>query len=499
MECEIAVHPSPSIEEVSLSFSTPSGILSRNEASLFVPTDSTTNEEGTIGGDVADTRPTLLSPTDENETTPNDLPESVSVNVNRLPSENRAVAETAPHPADVVIDSVLRAWRPPSERLMAIVGKANAESQNVTVAKPDQALLPESNLPKVPLPPASHPSIPPRLEQFQLQAAQSTIAENSPPSRSGEERGSVATPLPANVTLGVNDVQATNANVILPKGEGYEAIISANSQGKLIALGVLAKQPDGSPRLDADGNPVFVPLKLGMKVQKGDLLGQQFNREFLARKVAAERELEVGIKEAEKTLEIEVAFNAEKVAKFEYEGAITSNRLQANSVAQEEVNKRAFEWNRSRAAYDKALYDQEVNVVRVKVNEAQIQIAEAQLEERSIVSPIDGQIDDIKKNEGEWLREGDEILKIIRLDKVQVTAKIDASLCMPEDAQGKPVTVWVNRSGGAAQKIDGVITYARPTIDFGSYTVYAEVENVRTASGGWVLNPGAMVNLVLHK
>ena len=308
-----------------------------------------------------------------------------------------------------------------------------------------------------------------------------------------------ALPLPEGVELGENDVLAKSALTEIPKGEGYEATVSANTQGKLILLGRQKYDENGQPLLDEDGNPQMTPMHRGMQVEEGEILGVQFNQAAHARRVAAERELEVAKKEAGKQLEVEVAEASKNVALMEYKRAVNANKRVPNSVSEDEVWQKRFEWYRGMKSEDKAKYDLEVAALAVDVKEAAIAIADAELEERLIRAPLSGQVDDIFKNKGEWLREGDNVLHVLRLDKINITANFDSEQVSPSMIQGKAVTVYATKAGlSEPQKMEGVITYARPILMMNRFVAYAAVKNVKV-NDNWVLIPGMRVNLIVHK
>ena len=125
--------------------------------------------------------------------------------------------------------------------------------------------------------------------------------------------------------------------------------------------------------------------------------------------------------------------------------------------------------------------------------------ADAQVQDRRLISPIEGFVDDVMQNEGQWLREGDNILKIIRLDKVTICGTIDANHYSPETVDGCAVTIYVQKPGQAIQQVKGKITYARQVIESGKFSIFAEVKNVANERGYWLLNPGTIVTMVVHR
>lgn len=347
-----------------------------------------------------------------------------------------------------------------------------------------------------------------------------------------------------------------NAKVELPKGEGYEAVISANGQGLLdelrlyddsydlslelqklsehiakeIAVDQTQNQADSGSKNastdpekaesdalldvakqfellskfeDAEESDNARPqLVRGMHVKKGQYLGRLQDDELKQEFIVALQELLVARKEAEKTLEVDVAIAAAKVAQASYKRADSMNKSMPGSISPEEVDEKYYDWIRASKAIEKARYDLEVNREKVKVSLARVNATMVQIRNRKLRSPMDGFIDEIYQNEGQWLREGDQVLHILRLDKVQVTGTINASQYTPEQIDGKTVTVDVKRPGADPVSLTGKIVYVRQIVESGCYYFYADVDNqafknVQSGKDYWLLNPGALVTLTI--
>jgi hypothetical protein len=123
-----------------------------------------------------------------------------------------------------------------------------------------------------------------------------------------------------------------NASVVVPKGEGYEALISANGQGLLVELGLCDRDESGALVVGEDGTTKRRPLLRGTQVRKGDVLGKQKDAELVQQKIVAEQELLVARKEAAKELEVEVAVAAAKVAQASWNRAESLNKTMPGSV-----------------------------------------------------------------------------------------------------------------------------------------------------------------------
>ena len=294
------------------------------------------------------------------------------------------------------------------------------------------------------------------------------------------------------------DIIVRNAKVEIPKGEGYEVTVSANGQGLLSELGLCAVDANGEVILNEDGSSRRQVLRRGMVVHKGDVLGKQQDDELVQEQIVAQQELLVAEKEAEKTLEIEVAEAAASVAQASYKRADALNRDMPGAVSQEELQEKYYDWVRAQKSIEKAKYDLEVNQEKVKVAKARVNSTKVLIRNRKFFSPIDGIIDDVYQNEGQWLREGDQVLRILRLDKVQITGAVDAKLFAPEAIDQKEIEVTVQRPGMQSQVLRGKIVYVRQVVESGHYYFYADVVNQVTDKGYWLLNPGSLVTITIR-
>ncbi|MBQ2790694.1 MAG: HlyD family efflux transporter periplasmic adaptor subunit, partial [Thermoguttaceae bacterium] len=305
-------------------------------------------------------------------------------------------------------------------------------------------------------------------------------------------------------------IVAPNALVDFPKGEGYEALISANGQGLLVELGLCEVDENGAPVVGEDGTTKRRPLLKGLQVRKGDVLGKQKDSDLVQQMIVAEQELLVATqelavadKEAKKTLEVDVAEEARKVAVASYNRARSTNQKVPGSVSDEELQEKFYEAKRAEKAVEKAKFDLEISGDKVKVAAARVEAAKAQIsaaevaiENRKLVAPIDGVVDDVMKNEGEWLREGDEILKIVRLDKVQIKGSIPADRYAPEMIAGRRAIVKVERPGTKeASSLEGRVVYVSELVTSGHYCFYVDVVNRKNEAGYWLLGPGALVTV----
>ena len=104
----------------------------------------------------------------------------------------------------------------------------------------------------------------------------------------------------------------------------------------------------------------------------------------------------------------------------------------------------------------------------------------------------------IYRREGEWVKAGDPVMRLVRMDRLRVEAQLPSDRYNREDVHSRRVTVQYERARGEKVSFTGKIIYTglRETASK-MIQVRAEVDN-QIAAGHWVLHPGAAVTLRIH-
>ncbi len=246
---------------------------------------------------------------------------------------------------------------------------------------------------------------------------------------------------------------------------------------------------------DASGNRVLVPLREGMLVAKDQVLGNFDDRELVQALAIAEAQLEVAIAEKNKTIEIEHAELAAKVAEQEVRMFEDANKLSPGAISYSERLKAALAWRQAQAQYE--LQDYTIKQVRTReavVREKEVEAAKIRIEQRKLIAPIAGMIVKIEKAEGEWFREGDLVLEILQLDTLRAKCEISTQYD-PATLDGKEATIFVK---GSDEEYRGRVVFVYPKISHGNiFEVFIEVQN-RPNGRSWQLLPGQEISATIH-
>ncbi len=290
------------------------------------------------------------------------------------------------------------------------------------------------------------------------------------------------------------DPTVVRAEGLLHVPEWNKVGISAPVQAVLMSL--------KTEQRDAAGNVVLLPLRKGMHVVKDQVLGHFDDRELVQALAIAEAQLEVAIAERDKTIEIEHAKLAAKVAGVESAMLQRANELSAKTVSEIEIYKAGLAEAQAKAQH--ALHDYTINQVRTReavVREKEVEAAKIRIEQRKLRAPISGLIVNIVKAEGEWFREGDPVLEILQLDTLWAKCSISGRYD-PAALDGKEAAIRI--IGGAEAGVDdnteefsGKVVFVDPRIQIGNICeIFIEVQN-RAKGRYWQLRPGQQVSVTI--
>lgn len=278
--------------------------------------------------------------------------------------------------------------------------------------------------------------------------------------------------------------------------------VPAQEAGVLHELQIPKLDAAGNPALDAAGNPLLEEVREGTEVSGGQVLGRIDDRMEVKQKEAAEYKLDVAKMEANNNVSVDYALAAHKVAVAEVRQAEGANQRYAGTVPPAELNRMRLSADQANLQIKQSRHDLDINKKSVFVREAEDEIAALQIERRLVVAPFDGVVVKRYVEVGEWVRPGDPVLRIIRINRVQLEGFVDASQVLPAEIEGQEVSVSVNSGRpqptalNPRDTIKGRVVFASPEVEAGRFLMRAEVDNVwmpdpgSPKGGYWLLSPG---------
>ena len=268
-----------------------------------------------------------------------------------------------------------------------------------------------------------------------------------------------------------------------------EADIPAQEAGVLESLTARVKDP-------ATGQYREVEAKEGLEVAEGDHLGQIDDLHAQRALEIAQAKLRAASREAGNDVNVRYAQAKAEVAYAEIEQADATNAKAPGTVTPFELRRLKLAYNESYLAIEQANHELAIAGERENVSKAELAAAVEDVRRRKIIAPWSGMIVQRYRRVGEWVKPGDPVFQLVRLDRLRIQAFLDAEKIAPAEVDGQPVTISVTLAHGVQRTFQGHIVFVSPRIENdGRFLVHAEVINEQDASGHWLLRPGQKASM----
>jgi macrolide-specific efflux system membrane fusion protein len=237
-----------------------------------------------------------------------------------------------------------------------------------------------------------------------------------------------------------------------------------------------------------------INVREGQLVSKGDLLAQIDDAQPQMEKRKAMAEKNAAQVKASSDVEKRYDTAAAEVAKYEFERNEDAARRVPGSVVQTELNRLRLTWKGAELKIEQA--DLEAQIAKLTVEDKQVEVdaADEAINRRQVRTPQDGIVEHIGPHVGEWVKPGDSVMRVVRIDRLQVEGYLRGDVYDPSEVSNRPVTVYVNLPHHTEPvAFTGRIIFVDQTNEAGNtFRVKASVENrlVPGRKDEWLLHPG---------
>ncbi|QDV48146.1 efflux RND transporter periplasmic adaptor subunit [Gimesia fumaroli] len=235
-------------------------------------------------------------------------------------------------------------------------------------------------------------------------------------------------------------------------------------------------------------------VKEGASVQKGDVLAQIEATEAMLLMQQAKLEFEMALLKDENDVNLRFAQKSHEVAKAELQRAEDSIKKYPKSISKTELDRLKLTADKAELEIEQAVEEAKTTHLEAKLKQNAEQIAELAVQKRKVVSPITGMVVQIMTREGEWVRPGDTVLRILKLDRLRAEGLINASQLLDRDLKNRPVVLLVNPGTKQQVEFKGKVSFVSPEVNpvNNQTRVWAEIENPDLK-----LKPGMRASLII--
>jgi RND family efflux transporter MFP subunit len=207
----------------------------------------------------------------------------------------------------------------------------------------------------------------------------------------------------------------------------------------------------------------------------------------------AELELRIAETRAADDSEVMLAQAESSVAQASLQRALESRKKFPDTPSQAEVESLELQVAEARQHRERASRDQQLAGLSRDMSERMFAVAKYQVERHRVKAPIKGAVVEIFAKRGSWVRPGDPLVRIMRIDRLRVEGFLNREHARP-GLIGAPVKVMIEGTTAGGESYPGKIVFISPEIDSNDnrQRVFAEVDN-----GHGKLGPGMRATMTI--
>jgi len=220
-----------------------------------------------------------------------------------------------------------------------------------------------------------------------------------------------------------------------------------------------------------------VAVREGQRVNKGELLTQIDDQVPRLAADAAKAQFEIARAKATNDVQIRFAKKSLEVSVAELRRSTESIERFPKSVSQSQLDVEKLNVEKNQLESEQAEEERKIAVLEMHAKQNELTATQAEVTRRRILAPFDGVIVQVYVRKGEWVKPGQQALRIVNVDRLKAEGFVPAAQATA-DLDGKPVTLTVEPVGNSAP-FAGTIVFVSPEMDpiTGQVRVWAEIDN----------------------
>lgn len=235
----------------------------------------------------------------------------------------------------------------------------------------------------------------------------------------------------------------------------------------------------------------------GASVRKGEVMAQIDDREAKLRVEVSELALRKAEEQANNEVDIKFYEKSAEVAQADYLEVLDANRKEPGTYTDSDVRRYRLQWEKAVAQVDQGKWNKRLEGLERDVKGAELRAANMALAKLQLDAPIDGIVVQMYRHTGEWVRPGEPVLRMVRMDRLRVEGFLKADELAPNEVLGKTVTVRVRLVRDKTVEIKSRISFVSPLVEAsGEYRVWTDINN-QIVNGHWLIRPGLLAEMTI--
>ncbi|MCR9293533.1 MAG: efflux RND transporter periplasmic adaptor subunit [bacterium] len=228
---------------------------------------------------------------------------------------------------------------------------------------------------------------------------------------------------------------------------------------------------------EVEGRIAELSVREGQRVEQNQKLGRI--RDDAVRLQLENRRLELAVarRKQDSDIDLRLAQKRSEVASLEFERAVDANRRLENTYPPKEIDRLGLVARSAELEIERAALEQELRDFEVLQAENAVLQAEELLSRHAISAPADGVVVSVEFRNGEWLKPGDEIFTIVKIDRLRIEGFVSSESASRE-LLNRPAAVSI-ASGNRIEEVRGSVVFVSPDTNpvNGLVRVFLEIDN----------------------
>ncbi len=220
-----------------------------------------------------------------------------------------------------------------------------------------------------------------------------------------------------------------------------------------------------------------VAVREGQRVKQGELLTQIDDQVPRLAAEAAQSQLEIARAKATNDVRQRFARKSLEVSAAELQRSTESIERFPKSVSNSQLDVEKLNVQKNQLESEQAEQDQRIATLEMNAKQNELDAAKAEVVRRRIRAPFDGVIVQVYVRKGEWVKPGQQALRIVNVDRLKAEGFVPAAQAT-NDLAGKSVQLTID-TGDQEKTFPGKIVFVSPEVDpiTGQVRVWAEIDN----------------------